>query len=214
MPEQPTLVFDLDGTLSDPAEGIWRCLNFALSSFDLDVIPRQEVGQYVGPPLDASFRLLAPALDEQGIRDIVARYRERYAVAGYAENILYQGIPEVLQELSVLGIPMGVCTSKREDFARRILDMFGIHRHFRFVSGGDVGISKTSQLQQLLQSGSLNQNAIMIGDRAVDIKASKDNGLRGIGVLWGYGSHEELSAAGATTLLSDPRQLLQLVGPE
>lgn len=210
MPEAVQLVFDLDGTLTDPAEGIWRCLNYALASFGQDIISREQVGRYVGPPLDDTFRVLAPGLDEAGIRAIVARYRERYAVAGFRENQIYPGISEALQALSARGVAMLVCTSKREDFARQILSMFGIDGYFPVVSGGDIGIKKSSQLQQLLQDGVVTADALMVGDRGVDMAAARANGLAGVGVLWGYGSSEELAEAGASSLLSTPQELLTL----
>ncbi|MFM1896110.1 MAG: hypothetical protein RLZZ385_1184 [Pseudomonadota bacterium] len=201
------LVFDLDGTLSDPALGVYRCLNYALADAGLDVIPESAVSRYIGPPLDVSFRALAPAFDEAGIRSLVSRYRERYAEVGYRENRLYPGVAEALADLAARGIPLGVCTSKREDFAVRILEMFGLRDVFRFVDGGDVGIAKASQLGDLLAAGRIDADATMIGDRAVDILAARANGLAAVGVLWGHGSREELTEAGADLLLAGTDQL-------
>ena len=210
MASRSFLVFDLDGTLSDPALGVYRCLNYALADAGLDIISESAVSRYIGPPLDVSFRTLAPHLDASAIAALVKRYRERYGEVGYRENRLYPGIPQALQYLADHHIPLGVCTSKRGDFAGRILEMFGLRGHFEFVDGGDVGISKTSQLQALLESGRIDRGATMIGDRAVDIEAARHHGLASVGVLWGHGSRQELEQAGAGRLLGVPEDLTGL----
>ena len=105
---------------------------------------------------------------------------------------------------------MGVCTSKRRDFAEKILAMFGMLTHFRFVDGGDIGIEKREQLAGLLQSTAIDRAAVMIGDRAVDISSAKANGLRSAGVLWGFGDLPELQGAGADVILRGTNELAQL----
>jgi phosphoglycolate phosphatase len=105
---------------------------------------------------------------------------------------------------------MGVCTSKRKDFAEKILAMFGVLSHFRFVDGGDIGIKKRAQLASRLQSTALDHAAVMIGDREGDISSAKANGLRSVGVLWGFGSQAELRGAGADVILSSTNELGQL----
>jgi len=129
---------------------------------------------------------------------------------GYAENRIYPGVAATLQDLSSAGMRMGVCTSKRKDIAEKILDLFGLSSHFRFVSGGDVGIKKREQLAGLLQATEIDQSAIMIGDRAVDITSAKGNGLRSVGVLWGFGDLAELQGAGADRILNETSELAQL----
>jgi phosphoglycolate phosphatase len=138
---------------------------------------------------------------------LVAKFRERYADVGYSENSLYPGVPDALDRLFRRGTRLGLCTSKRIDFAERILTMFGLRAHFEFVSGGDVGVAKAVQLSQLLKGGLAGPGSTMVGDRAIDIVAGKTNALRAIGVLWGHGSESELADAGADRLLSDPIQL-------
>jgi phosphoglycolate phosphatase len=105
---------------------------------------------------------------------------------------------------------MGVCTAKRRDFAEKILAMFGVLSHFRFVDGGDIGITKRAQLAGLLQSTAIDHAAVMIGDRAVDIASAKANGLRSVGVLWGFGALAELQGAGADVILRGTHELGQL----
>ena len=201
------LVFDLDGTLSDPAVGIGRCINHALRHYGHPAIADADVPRYIGPPLDESFAAIVRGASAQHVAALVERYRDRYADIGYAENTIYAGIPEALGALRDAGATLGVCTAKRVDFAERILDHFGIRRHFAFVSGGDVGIRKAGQLAALLRDGAIDGRATMIGDRAVDIVAAKANGLRSVGVSWGHGGVAELRAAGPDVLLESPAEL-------
>jgi phosphoglycolate phosphatase len=170
----------------------------------------EDVSFVIGPPLDVSFRALTRVDDAAHLTARVAAYRERYAELGYAENVLYPGIPEVLQALRAAGRRLGVCSSKRVDFCEMILDLFGLRAHFEFVSGGDVGIPKSQQLGELLAQGAIDRRATMIGDRAVDVQAAQAHGLVSVGVLWGHGSRAELEAAGAHRLLAQPSDLLSL----
>ncbi len=206
----PVLVFDLDGTLSDPAEGIGKSFDFALQRHGHPPLRPDQRSFVIGPPLDVSFRALTGVENVAHIAALVAAYRERYGDVGYAENVLYPGIPEVLQALRQAGRPLGVCSSKRVDFCEMILALFGLREHFEFVSGGDVGIPKSRQLGELLAQGAIDARATMIGDRAVDVEAAQVHGLASVGVLWGHGSRAELEAAGAQRLLSAPGDLLSL----
>jgi phosphoglycolate phosphatase len=205
-----TLIFDLDGTLSDPGIGIGRSLNYALEALGYDCLTAAEVSQLVGPPLDWAFRQVVPDASDDTVLALVAKYRERYGEVGYAENVLYAGIAEALAQLSAVGVRMGVCTSKRSDFAERILDMFGLRGHFSFVNGGDVGVTKRDQLGSLLAQQVVARTSIMIGDRAVDIEAARANGLAAAAVLWGYGVEAELLAAAPDRILRSPAELLRL----
>lgn len=210
MTNPATLVFDLDGTLSDPAVGIGRSINYALMTFGHPPIDEAEVSQYIGPPLDHSFRLITGSTSALHITQLVSTFRHRYAQVGYCENTLYAGIPEALASLKAKGCLMGVCTGKREDFAEKVLHLFELKPYFTFVSGGDVSVEKASQLRTLLDQGLINHTATMIGDRALDIKAAQANGLRSIGVLWGHGSAIELQEAGANLLLQSVPELSHL----
>lgn len=112
--------------------------------------------------------------------------------------------------LAALRYRKGLCTSKRADFAERILELFGLRHHFAFVSGGDIGIAKADQLAALLAAGAIDRDAIMIGDRAVDLEAAHANGLASCGVLWGFGSRAELEAPRPRYLVQTPDELAQL----
>lgn len=205
-----TLIFDLDGTLSDPAVGIGRSLNYALEALGYRCITADEVFKFVGPPLDWAFRQIVPDASDETVRALVAKYRERYGDVGYAENVLYAGIAEALAQLSAAGVRMGVCTSKRTDFAERILEMCGLRGHFSFVNGGDVGVTKRDQLRSLLEQQAVTRTSIMIGDRAVDIHAARANELGAVGVRWGYGAEAELLAAAPDRILGSPAELAGL----
>jgi phosphoglycolate phosphatase len=206
------LLFDLDGTISDPLDGIARSFNYALSYYGYEEIPVSDLAQYVGPPLDESIKTITGINDNIEMNAFISKYRERYSAVGFSENRLYPGIRESIEDLSNQNIPMAICTSKRQDFAERILKLFGISHHFRFVSGGDIGMQKWQQIGSLIDSGSIDYNCIMIGDRAVDLSAAHKNGIKSAGVLWGYGSRTELEMQSPICLLSQPSDLLKLIG--
>ena len=213
MPTQHDLIlFDLDGTLSDPLVGIGRSINYALAHYGYPVRELDQLSVYIGPPLDESFRALTGVTTTSHIEALVAKYRERYADVGYSENVLYPGIPEALYALRYAGIPMGVCTSKRVDFAEQILEMFGLRAQFRFVSGGDIGIQKWQQMQGLLADCQVSNSSVMVGDRAVDMVAAHRNGLHAAGVLWGHGTQEELTHEQPRYLFTSIPELLTLRG--
>jgi phosphoglycolate phosphatase len=200
-------LFDLDGTLSDPFFGIARSINYALESRDYPLQAESSLAQYIGPPLDETFKQITGVNDETEICALVAKYRERYAEVGYSENTLYPGIVESLQILAEHHIPMGICTSKRADFADQILKLFCIRHYFDFISGGDIGIQKRQQIESLLAKQSITQHTLMIGDRAVDLQAAHRNGLKACAVRWGYGSLSELEAESPSCILTKPEEL-------
>ena len=203
-------IFDLDGTISDPAVGIGRSLNFALQYYGYPEIRESEVSQFIGPPLDQTFTSIVGSSSPEHIGALVAKYRERYADLGYAENVIYPGILEALQALDASDIPLGLCTSKRADFADSILRLFGIRQYFRFISGGDIGVRKSDQLASLLIEGVIAKSSTMIGDRAIDVLAAKANELNSVAVLWGHGSLAELRGVSPNAILEFPHELIGL----
>lgn len=202
------LVLDLDGTLCDPVVGFTRCINHALTSHGLAARPAEELAPLIGPPLDTAFSTLLGPGSPVPMAALVASYRERYATIGVTESTPYDGVAEALDELTAAGLRLGVCTSKRADFAKRILERVGFLAHFEFVDGADLGIPKRAQLAGLAAAGQVDAGSVMVGDRAVDIEAARANGLRAAGMLHGYGSVDELSAAGPDWLLSGPGELV------
>lgn len=205
------VVFDLDGTLSDPLVGIGRSINYALSHFGYAELPLADLAVHVGPPLDQTFSLITGVSSDSELLGFVTKYRERYLEIGYSENVLYPGIPSALETLAQSGLTLGVCTSKRVDAAQKILDLFGLSSYFSFVSGGEIGRHKWQQLHTLLEDGVITRSAVMVGDRSVDMTAAHRNGLAAAGVLWGHGSREELEAEQPRYLFSSPEDLLVLM---
>lgn len=206
-----TLVLDLDGTISDPSLGITRCFNHALQFHGFPEVADDVIAREIGPPLDESFLKLAVGIAPTDVGPLISTYRERYSDTGFSENTMYADIPVTLMRLREAGINLGVCTSKRQDFAEKILALFGLAEHFSFVSGGDVGITKGSQLAQLINAQTIDNKAVMVGDRAVDIKAAQVNSLRSVGVLWGFGDYAELSAASPSCIIEKVSELATIV---
>ncbi len=201
------LVFDLDGTLTDPALGVVRCMNYALTTFDYAPLADAEITQHIGPPLELTIARLTASEDKAHIDAVAAAYRERYGELGFRENEVYAGVAEMLEALQSAGHSMGVCTSKLQINADRVIEAFALDGFFEFIHGSSHHSNKTEQLAELLQQGVIDGDAIMIGDRAMDLIAAHSNGLRSAGVLWGYGSREELSAESPSYLFHKPAQL-------
>ncbi len=145
------------------------------------------------------------------MRELVASYRERYSDVGYAKNAVYDGIPAMLDILRASGAVLGVCTSKLPIFAERILSHFGLRDHFSFVSGGDIGVHKWQQLATLRAQGCVDDDAVMVGDRAIDIDAAHRNNLHACGVSWGFGSLDELKSARPRYLCTKPSEIVDLL---
>jgi len=203
-----SLIFDLDGTLTDPLTGIVRCMNYALSSHGYQPRSEQEIKPYIGPPLEVALADLSGSTSESHIKELVATYRERYGELGYRENVVYDGIFDLLDTLQAQGFRMGVCTSKFEKYAIKVLEEFRLDKYFTFVSGsGAHGTVKSDQLRGLLESKIVLDSSLMIGDRYIDLTSAKKTGLRSAGVLWGYGSEEELAAEKPEFIAESPAQL-------
>ena len=207
------LLFDLDGTLTDPIEGIGRSINFALKAAGHEERTLADLARFIGPPLDETFAELVGSADAEVIAALVASYRERFGDVGYAENLVYPGIREALETLRERGARMAICTSKRRDFADKILRLFDLREHFLFISGGDVGISKWQQIEALRVDGLVSSDSVMIGDRGVDITAAHRNGLTAAAVLWGYGPREELEREDPRYVLASPDELATRLVP-
>jgi len=206
-----TALFDLDGTISDPFEGIYKSVNHALDEHGYEPAEPGEVRSMIGPPLTEIFASLLGPLDDNRMLGLIDSYRDRYASVGYAENVIYDDMPEIVTALHESGYRMGVCTSKRADYAAKIVDMFGLGGFFEFVDGGDVHIKKYMQIERLVANGIEAAETVMIGDRAVDIEAARKNDIAAIGVIWGFGDRAELENAGPDHIVDSPRELLELL---
>lgn len=202
-----TLIFDLDGTISDPFVGISRSINYALGKCGIDVVDPEDIRPWIGPPLTEIFEHFAGPLDGDRMESLVAAYRERYVEIGYAENAIYKGIPEIIRRLAGAGYTLGVCTAKRSDYAIKVIEHFSLGAYFQFVDGGGIGVTKTEQLSRIIDSGINPQAAVMIGDRKGDIFAAKANAMRSVGVLWGFGDEAEIETAAPELTARRPQDL-------
>ena len=208
------IFFDLDGTLTDPKVGITRSIQYALQRLDHPTIPTaDELTWCIGPPLRTSFVQLLGG--EDAADRAVALYRERFSDIGLYENGVYDGIDEVLTSLGSAGHRLFVATSKAHVFADRIIDHFGLRRHFEGVFGAELDgtrVDKSDLLGYALTQASADPaRTLMIGDRSHDMIGAKNNGINGIGVLYGYGSRDELLQAGARHVCATPAEILACV---
>lgn len=213
MSRQPALFFDLDGTLTDSSPGILNCLVHAMEALDRPVPPPAELRATIGPPLQET--LLSWLGDETLAQRGLQLYRERFAEKGLFENALYPGVESLLGQLADEGYRLFLATSKPEVFARRILQHFRIADCFSEIFGARLDgrlADKTELLDHALTRTGVNPgHAIMIGDRRHDVLGARANGLRAIGVLYGYGSREELEDAGAEWLADSPAGIAERV---
>jgi phosphoglycolate phosphatase len=204
------IYFDLDGTLTDPKPGITRSIQYALKKLDREAPSEDELTWCIGPPLRASFATL---LGDDSLADrALALYRERFADIGLYENAVYPDIEHVLAELARPGRRLFVATSKPAVYAKRIVEHFGLARHFETVFGSELDGTRVHKDELLAYAIAIARTdpaqSIMIGDRSHDVVGAKKNGMNAIGVAYGYGSPEELIEAGASHVCDTPRAIL------
>lgn len=204
------IFFDLDGTLTDPKLGITRSIQYALNKLNRTTPAENELTWCIGPPLLASLKKL---LGNDDLADIaLSLYRERFADIGIFENDVYPGIEDTLSLLAKSGHRLFVATSKPGVYAQRIIDHFKITAYFDRVFGSEMDgtrSDKTELLKYALQTTSVEPfHAIMIGDRSHDMIGARKNKMTAIGVLYGYGTKEELVEAGAHHVCATPQGLL------
>lgn len=209
--KRDVLLFDLDGTLTDPKAGIVGSIRFALDQLTVECPGEDVLAGFIGPSLRGTFASLLNTSDTDRIEGAMSLFRERFAVTGLFENQVYDGVPAMLERASRVCGATYVATSKPAVFAERIVKHFGLDNHFRKVYGAELDgryDDKAELLAHLLAAEQVAPElAVMIGDRAGDVRAAKANGLRSIGVLWGYGSEQELVDAGVEILCRTPLEL-------
>ena len=207
------LLFDLDGTLTDPREGILASLRHALEKLSIKIDDDRRLENCIGPPLRDALAGLCPQPEQVEIA--VRHYRERFDGIGWRENRVYDGIIECLELLRSRGHRCFVGTSKPTVFAARIIDHFGLAQFFEQVYGSELDGrrgDKTELLAWIRQREQLDPaDCVMIGDRKFDMVGAGNHDMRAIGVLWGYGSAAELQSAGAQTLCARPAELPPLL---
>ncbi|WP_104381054.1 HAD-IA family hydrolase [Sphingobacterium sp. HMA12] len=207
------ILFDLDGTLTDPAEGITKCIAYALEAKGIITSDLDSLKPLIGPPLKDTF-MYTYGFEEQEALVCVDKYRERFATQGLYENMLFDGIPELLEGLKSKDYKIYLATSKPEIFAHKILQHFAIDKYFDFAGGSaldDSRPTKTSVIQYVMENARLTSphECIMIGDRKHDLIGAKETNMDAIAVLYGYGSAEELIKEKPTYLLLSVKDLIK-----
>ena len=208
-----TIFFDLDGTLTDSAPGIIHSVQYALKKYGIEA-EENDLRSFIGPPLVHSFQDRF-GFDHDKALEAVAYYREYFTAGGMFENSVYPGVEEMLQKLKEDGLMLAVATSKPELFSKQILEHFALTRYFDFIGGAAMDETRTTKVEVL--SYALRElqvdpaKAVMIGDRENDMEAASLLGTERIGVLYGYGSKEELANAGAKVFADTPMDICRII---
>ncbi|RYG22895.1 HAD family hydrolase [bacterium] len=215
MPALNAVLFDLDGTLTDPKPGICGCIAHALQVLGYDAPHHNDLEWCIGPPLAGSFARLLSTDDAAAVSRAMVLYRERFSAVGLFENQVYDGIPDCLARLRQAGIKLYVATSKPHVLAQRILDRFELAPYFEAVYGSELDgtrVDKGEVIDHALSSGGLHgEPVLMVGDREHDVIGAHKCGLPCIGVTYGYGSAQELTSAGASSLIDSPTALADAI---
>jgi phosphoglycolate phosphatase len=208
-----TLLFDLDGTLTDSQEGILNCIRFATEKMGFEM--PEDTQRFLGPPLYQSFAEFL-GMNEEQVNEAVRIFRERYSTVGLFENRVYDGIPEMLQRLKDGGMRLMVATSKPQAYAVRILEKFGLLPCIEIIGGAGLDGTRNYKHEVIeyvfAESGISDRSGVlMIGDRKQDVLGAHKTGLKCMGVLWGYGSYEELHDAGADLIAKTPKEAADML---
>lgn len=207
-----TILFDLDGTLTDSGEGIINCVIYALERFGLPIPSRESLRYFVGPPLHESFIKQGVPADQA--EKAVAVYRERYIPIGKFENTPYPGIRELLEALKAEGHTLYVATSKPEQISTDVLEHFDLAKYFDRICGATMDTSRSNKeavIAYLLEQNGRTDNIIMVGDTKFDVIGAKAHGIPCIGVSWGYGEIQDMLEAGASAIVNSTEELLDLI---
>ena len=208
-----TILFDLDGTLADSREGILNSIQYALSEFGINE-QKENLGMFLGPPAHIAFQEFYGFSEEKAF-EITNVFRKRYAEKGIYENQLYDGITELLQKLYSDGKKLCVATSKPEIYTEKVLTHFDIRRYFDVVVGSDLEgkfCKKIDIIAKTIELGGYDKDCcVMVGDRKYDIVGAKENGIKSIAVLYGYGNTEEFTLSGADYIARNVEEIYKLV---
>ncbi|MDE7164872.1 MAG: HAD family hydrolase [Clostridiales bacterium] len=209
-----SILFDLDGTLTDSFEGIANAALYALENLGVNSYTKADLNFFIGPPIFNSFGKIFNG-DETQVSRAVTLYREYFSERGWKENRVYDGVKQMLHQLKDMGKTMAVATSKPEHFSRRITEHFGLNEYFVFVAGASMDTSRAQKAQvieyAISNTGFDKTKTLMIGDRNHDILGAKSNGLKSMGVLYGYGDMAELTEAGADYIAATPAEVVKII---
>lgn len=212
------ILFDLDGTISDSQEGICKSVQHALSKYGIEVNDIKTLTPFIGPPLRDSFKSFYNIPDEK-LEECIAFYRERYSTIGLFENVMYDGIPELLKDLKENGKKLAIASSKPQLFVEKILDYFGILKYFDVITGStfDGSLEKKTDIitmcfQKLFGNDDCNKaECVMIGDRKFDMEAANELSIPNIGVTYGFGDREELENSKALYIVDTVKELYDIL---
>ena len=208
-------LFDLDGTITDSAPGIVNSVIYALKKFGIEETDREKLLQFIGPPLTESFHRFYGFTEEESWK-AVEYYREYYAEKGIFECTVYEGLEDALKKIKESGRKILVATSKPEVYAKRIIEHFGLTKYFDYIAGmeldGGRGM-KAQVIEYALETCKIKNRdeVLMIGDREHDVFGAESLGIDCVGVLYGFGSREELEKAGAKYVISRPEDLINIL---
>ena len=207
-----TVLFDLDGTLTDSGPGITNAVAYALEQLGRPAMTQAERDRFVGPPLHDSFRIFCGMTEEESL-EAVRLFRVYYNDRGVYENSVYPGIEDMLEALTAQGKKLAVATSKPEHMAKKVIAHFGLDRWLTQIAGASLDTSRNKKDQviayALREFGIDRQRAVMVGDREHDVFGAAAFGIPTVGVTWGYGSREELEHSGARFVVDGPAALAE-----
>lgn len=209
------ILMDLDGTITNPAEGITRCFEYALNHFGIKVESRAELEQFIGPPLRQSFKE-GYGFDEEKATEAVAKYRERFQPIGMFENEVYDGMEQALQCLKEAGKVLIVATSKPEHMAKKILEYFKLDGYFTDICGSCDDAKRNEKdevIRYALEKHGITdlEQVLMVGDRKFDVIGASKCGLKCMGVLYGFGDRKELEEAGAAYIAETVEEMARSI---
>lgn len=209
------ILFDLDGTLTDPREGITKSVQYALAKMGIDEPDLTALEHFIGPPLYDEFRQCYH-FDDMQAKQAVAAYRERFSVYGWKENIMYDGVPDMLQILRVAGKKLAIASSKPTVFVKKILELFQLASYFDVISGATLDGSISTKRQVVEQALAMlsvqdHKSVVLVGDRMHDVEGARSCGIDCVGVTFGFGGLQELQQAGAQYIVQDFAELIQLL---
>ena len=210
-----TVLFDLDGTITDSAPGIINSIRYSLEKHGIAVLDEQELRKFVGPPLQQQFQKVFGVMEKEA-RQMMDSYREYYGTKGMYENRVYEGVPRMLSRPQSAGIRILMATSKPEKYARMIAEHFGFTKYFEYIGGACMDGTRTMKydvIEYVLDVCKVTdrERVVMVGDRCHDMIGAQQAGLHRLGVLYGYGSQEELEQSGAESLAKTPQNVAEYI---
>ena len=215
MKKYSVILFDLDGTLTNPEHGLLEAFVYALSRVGVDYGDRASLRRFIGPPLFSEWQSAFGFTPDES-REAIRLLREYYDVYGWWDNEVYPDIREMLTNIKASGKILAVATSKPEHTAKRVLSLFGLDEYFAFVggaSGGETRDKKSEVIEYVLDNLGIKDKSasVLVGDRMYDAHGAREAGIDAIGVLWGHGSEKELTESDFVAVVKTPTELVALL---